>query len=74
MVTLWDGEIKAIAGALIAWDESGKVIVLTNYQAVIAAIKKGGKIVKARTTELRKVIRKIEEEKRALRHKAVSSG
>ena len=47
------------------------MIVLTNSQAAIALIKKAGKIGKARTRELRKVMRKIEKEKKALRPKAV---
>ena len=39
---------------------------------MIAGIRKAGKIGKARTRELRKVMRKIEEGKRAHRPKAVS--
>ena len=40
LATVYDGEVKAIREALTAWDRSGKVIILTDSQAAIAAIKK----------------------------------
>ena len=67
-----DGQIKAITEALIRWDKSGKVIVLTDSQVVMAAIKKAGKTGKVRTGELRMVIKKIEEGRRAVGAKGVS--
>ena len=48
------------------------MIVFTVSQAAIVVIKKAGKIGKARTRELRKVMRKIEEGKRVLGASAVS--
>ena len=74
LVTVWDGEVKAVAEALSAWDKSGKVIVLSDSQATIAAIKKAGKTGKARTGELRKLMRKIEEGRKAIGHNSVSLG
>ena len=72
--TACDGEIKVIAEALTAWDKRKKVIVLSDYHATIAAIKKAGKRVKARTRELWKLMRKIEEGKKILGPNAVSLG
>ena len=71
---MWDGEVKTVAEALLAWDKSGKVIVLTDSQAAIAAIKKAGRTGKARMGELRKVMRKIEEKRSALGPNVVSLG
>ena len=59
LVTVWDGNIKVITEALTDWDKSGKVIVLTDSQVAIAAIRNAGNIGKARIGELRKVIRRI---------------
>ena len=64
--------MKAVARALSTWDKSGNVIVLTDSQAAIAAIKKAGKTGKARTGELRKVMRKIDEGRKAIGPNAVS--
>ena len=50
------------------------MIVLTDSQTAIAVIRKAGKTGKARTEELRKVMRKIKQEKKALGCKAVSIG
>ena len=59
---------------LTAWNKSGNVIVLTDSQAAIAAIQKAGKTGKARTEELRKVMKKIEEGRKVLGRKAVRPG
>ena len=72
LATVWDGEVKAEAEALSAWDKSGRIIILTDSQAAIAAIKKARKTGKARTGELRKVMRKIEEGRKALGPNAVN--
>ena len=56
------------------WDKCSKIIVLTDLQVAIAAIKNAGKMGKARMGELRKVIRGIVEGKRELRPKTVSFG
>ena len=74
LATVWDGEVKTVAEALSAWDKSGKVIVLSDSQAAIAAIKKPGQTGKASTGELRKVMRQIEEGRKALGPNAVSLG
>ena len=63
-----------MAEALSTWDKSGKVIVLTDSLATIAAIKKAGKTGQARTGQLRKVMRKIEEGRKAIGPDAVSLG
>ena len=74
LMTVWDCEIKAVVEVLTAWNKSRKVVILTDSQAVLAVIKNAGKTGKARTGELRKVIRKIEERKRAFELKAVTLG
>ena len=61
-----------MAEALLALDKSGKVIVLTDSQAPIAAIKKAERMGQARTRQLRKVKKKIEQERRVLGRNAVS--
>ena len=48
------------------------MIILTDSQAAIAAIKKAGKTGKARTEELRKVMRKIQEGRKAIRPNVVN--
>ena len=30
LATVWDGEVKAVAEAISAWDKSSKVIILTD--------------------------------------------
>ena len=72
MAMVWDREIKAIAEALTVWDKKRNVIILSDLEAAIAVIKKAGKTGKARTGELRKVMRKIEEGKKTLGPNVVS--
>ena len=74
LAIVWDGKVKAVAEPLSAWDKSGKIIVLTDSQAAIAAIKKAGTTGKARTGELRKVMKKIEEGRKAVGPNTVSLG
>ena len=50
------------------------MIILTDFQAAIASIKKAGKTGKARTGELKSVMKRIKEGKRLLSSKAVSLG
>ena len=52
--------------------KSRNVIELTDYQTAIVVIRKAGKTAKARMVELKKVMRRIEEGKRAPSPKAVS--
>ena len=58
--------------ALSAWDKRGKIIVLSDFQAAIAAIKKAGITGKARMGELRKAMREIKEGRRAIGPNVVS--
>ena len=74
LTMVWDREIVAIAAALSAWDKSKKIIILIDSQAAIAAIKKAEKTGKARTRELRRVMKMIEKGKRVLGPQAGSLG
>ena len=56
VATVWGGEVAGVRKALDAVDRSKKVLILSDSQAAIAVVKKAGRLGKARTRDLRKVI------------------
>ena len=68
----WKGQSQT--EALTVYDRKGKIIILSDPQAAIAAIRNVGQTGKASTGELRKVIKKIEEGKKAVGPNIVTLG
>jgi len=54
------GEVAGIKKALEEVGRDKKILILSDSQAAIAAVKKAGQTGKARTRDLRKIVRKIE--------------
>ena len=59
VATVWDGEIAGMRRGIEAVDRNRKVLVLSDSQTAIAAVKKAGRTGKARTRDLRKVVQEI---------------
>ena len=55
--TVWDGEIRGVLGALRATRAEPNILILTDSQAAISAIRKAGTTRKARTQDLGEVIK-----------------
>ncbi|KAF8453564.1 RNase H-domain-containing protein [Kalaharituber pfeilii] len=63
--TVWDGEMKGMRkGIEKAVPAPANVVILTDAQAAIAAVKKAGRLGKARTGDLKKVVNEIAERRR----------
>ena len=58
-VTVLDGEIAGIRGALDEAEMGDRLLILTDSRVAIAAIRKAGRSGKARTTDLREVVNAI---------------
>lgn len=43
VATVWDGEVRGLRGALEAANEEQKILILSDSQAAIAAVKKAGR-------------------------------
>ena len=71
---MWDGEIAGIRRGLETVDRGRKVLVLSESQAAIAAVKRAGRTGKARTRDLRKVIQEIRRRQEMLGLGAVRFG
>ena len=65
IVTAWDGEVAAIKGGLRATKQR-KVLILSDSQAAVMAIKKAGRTGRARTKELRRTMDLIAERQEEL--------
>jgi len=74
LATVWDGEVCGVRGALEDAPSETNVLILSDSQAAIAAVKKAGKTGKARTADLRKVMMEIKERQSRLGPNAVSFG
>jgi len=69
--TVWDGGVR---GALEDAPSESNVLILSDSQAAIAAVKKAGRTGKARTADLRRVLMDIKERQTRLGPNAVSFG
>ena len=74
LVTVWDGEVCGVRGALEDARNNSNVLILSDSQAAIAAVKKAGRIGKARTNDLKLVLMDIKERQTRLGPNAVSFG
>ena len=64
MVTVWDGEISGMLGAIETFEKGERILLLADSKAAINAIKKAGKTGKARTTDLKYLIEAIDNRNR----------
>ena len=66
MAIVWNGEIASIAGGFdrARTMQDVKVLILANSKAAIAAVKKAGKVGRARTRHLQRVVNTIAEVRR----------
>jgi len=74
LATVWDGEVCGVRGALEDAPRDSNVLILSDSQAAIAAVKKAGRTGKARTRDLKVVMEGIRERQSRLGPKAVSYG
>ena len=74
LATVWDGEVCGVRGALETAPNETNVLILSNSQAAIAAVKKAGHTGKARTCDLKIVMEGIRERQSRLGPNAVSFG
>jgi len=74
LATVWDGEVYGVRGALEDAPSNSNVLILSDSQAAIAAVKKAGRTGKARTNDLKLVLMDIKEQQARLGPNAVSFG
>jgi len=71
LATVWDGEVVGMRGRIQMVPEDRKVLVLSDSQAAIAAVRKAGKTGRARTGELKEVVEEIRKRQKELGPDAV---
>ena len=59
VATVWDGEVAGMAEGL-ARIQDGKILILAESQAAMAAVRKAGKTGKAKIRHLQKVANKVD--------------
>jgi len=74
LATVWDGELCGVRGALEDAPSESNVLILSDSQAAITAVKKAGRTGKARTRDLKFVMEEIRERQSRLGPNAVSFG
>jgi len=74
LATVWDGEVCGVRVALEDAPSNANVLILSDSQAGIAAVKKAGCTRKARTNDLKVVLMDIKERQARLGPNAVSFG
>jgi len=61
IAAVWGGEVCGVRGALEDAPSETNVLILSDSQAAIAAVKKAGRTGRARTADLRRVMMDIKE-------------
>jgi len=61
VATVWDGEVCGMRGALEDPPNDSNILILSDAQAAVAAVKKAGRTGRARTADLRRVMMDIKE-------------
>jgi len=74
LATVWDGEVCGVREALEDAPSESNILILSDSQAAIAAVKKAGRTGRARTADLRRVMIDIKERQTRLGPNAVSLG
>jgi len=74
LATVWDGEVCGVRGALEDAPSESNILILSDSQAAIAAVKKAGRTGRARTRDLKVVMEEIKERQSRLGPNAVSFG
>ena len=59
LATVWDGEVCGVRGALEDAQSDANVLILSDSQAAIVAVKKAGRTGRARTRDLKFVMEEI---------------
>lgn len=66
VATVWGGEVCGMRGALEGAPEDSNILILSDSQAAIAAVRKAGRRGKTGTADLRRVIMDVKERQRKL--------
>jgi len=74
LATVWDSEVCGMRGALEDIPSNSNVLILSDSQAAIAAVRKAGRTGKARTNNLKLVLKDIKERQTRLGPNAISLG
>ena len=74
LATVWDGVVCGVRGALEDAPSESKVLILSDSEAAIAAVRKAGSTGKARTRDLKFVMEGIRERQSRLGPNAMSFG
>ena len=74
VATVWDGEVNGIRTGIEQSDANKKVLILTDSQAAVKAIKKAGRTGKARTRDLQRIFELINERQSIMGPQAVALG
>ena len=74
LATVWDGEVCGVRGGLEDAPSKNNVLIFSDSQAAIAAVKKAGRTGRARTHDLKVVMERINERQSRLGPNAVSFG
>jgi len=71
LATVWDGEVVGMRGGIQMVPEDHKILLLSDSQAAIAAVRKAGRTGRARTGELKEVVEEIRKRQQNLGPDAV---
>ena len=66
LATVWDGEVAGMRGGLYLAPKNRKVLILSDFQTAIAAVRKAGRTGRARTGELKEVVEEVWKRQRNL--------
>jgi len=66
LATVWDGKIVGMRGGIQIVLEDHKILLLSDSQAAIAAIRKAGRTGRAQTGELKKVVKEVRKRQKEL--------
>ena len=71
LATVWDGEVVGMRGGIQMVPEDQKILLLSDSQAAIAAVRKAGRTGRARTGELKEVVEEVRKRQKNLGPDAV---
>ena len=71
LATVWDGEVVGMRGGLQSAPEGRKVLIFSDSQAAIAAVRRAGRTGRARTGELKEVVEEVRKRQENLGPNAV---
>jgi len=71
LATVWDGEIVGMRGGIQMVPEDHKILLLSDSQVAIAAVRKVGRTGRAQTAELKEVVEEVRKRQKDLGPDAV---